>query len=148
MACHKSTRCLSSIALIGMIALGSLSAAACDEHSTPGGPTPGNPSSITLAIGQTVTVPETSLAVTFSSVVSDSRCPSDALCVQAGEAVVEIDATTSSGAAKMALHTGDTGRTADVGNYHLELATLLPYPSGAHPPTAADYRLTLNVQSR
>jgi hypothetical protein len=41
-------------------------------------------------VGDTVEIEGAELAMTFSEVVSDSRCPKDVICVRAGEAVVHF----------------------------------------------------------
>src|SRR5262245_16273420 len=46
------------------------------------------PATITLSPNKTVSVGD--LKLTFTAVVSDSRCPIDAVCVSAGEAVVHL----------------------------------------------------------
>jgi hypothetical protein len=77
----------------------------CSDSSTPTAPTggPSNPSTpqvvdrtVTLALngGTTVTNGTTTLSIGFRRVVSDSRCPGDAICVAgvaAGHAVLEFD---------------------------------------------------------
>jgi hypothetical protein len=41
-------------------------------------------------VGDTVEVEGAELAMTFSEVASDSRCPKDVTCVRAGEAIVHF----------------------------------------------------------
>ena len=43
-----------------------------------------------LAVGQTALSSDGNTTVTFARVITDSRCPSDAVCVWAGEAIVEL----------------------------------------------------------
>ncbi len=46
--------------------------------------------SFTLRMGEAVRVEDADVTVTFKEVVSDSRCPKDVTCIQAGEAVVHL----------------------------------------------------------
>jgi hypothetical protein len=41
-------------------------------------------------VGETVVVEGAELAMTFTEVVNDSRCPKDVICVRAGEAIVHF----------------------------------------------------------
>jgi hypothetical protein len=103
---------------------------------------------VTLAVGQTVAVPDTSLSLRFTGVPNDSRCPADALCIQFGEAVVALEALRGSSTTQLQLRTSEVGRVADVANYRLVLSTLLPYPYSNRPIDPADYRATVRVESR
>lgn len=46
-----------------------------------------------LAVGQQAVSADGSAAVHFTRVVTDSRCPADAVCVWAGEAIIELRVT-------------------------------------------------------
>lgn len=63
--------------------------AGCASKSPSTPSTPLN-TQIVLAPGQSSDIAGTPLRVQFLSVVSDSRCPGDALCIQAGDAVVRV----------------------------------------------------------
>jgi hypothetical protein len=137
---------MSQLVLISSIVLGTLCTAGCDELP-PGSPTPGV-SSVTLAVGQTVAVPDTSLSLRFTGVPNDSRCPADALCIQLGEAVVALEALRGSSTTQLQLRTSEAGRVADVATYRIVLSTLLPYPYSNRPIDLADYRATVRVETR
>jgi hypothetical protein len=148
MVCHTSVSKLSQFVLIGCIAIGSFLSAACGDDA-PGSPTsPAGPSSVVLAIGQTVPVPDTTLSLRFNAVPNDSRCPADAICIQLGEAVVVMDALIGSSASRVELRTSDAGRMAQVGDYRIELSTLLPYPYSNHAIDPAEYRATVRVETQ
>ena len=49
--------------------------------------------SVALAVGETAVVEEADIRITFESVLSDNRCPTDALCVVAGDAKVRLRAS-------------------------------------------------------
>jgi hypothetical protein len=88
------------------------------------------------------------LSVRFTGVPSDSRCPSDALCIQLGDAVVALEAGTGSSPSRLELRTSDAGRVAQVEGYRIELRSLMPYPSASHPIDPAEYRATLQGAAR
>jgi hypothetical protein len=45
---------------------------------------------VPLRVGESVSIPSAGLSLTFTKVVSDSRCPSGAQCITAGEASIAI----------------------------------------------------------
>ncbi len=53
--------------------------------------------SFTLRVGETATVDDAKVTVTFQKVVRDSRCPKDVTCIRAGEAVVVLALETEAG---------------------------------------------------
>jgi len=59
--------------------------------------------SLQLAFGKQVVVPGSSLAVTFNSLVQDSRCAPDVVCVWAGELVVDVIVEQQAAASPMGL---------------------------------------------
>jgi hypothetical protein len=50
-----------------------------------------------LEIGQAVRIEEADLTIEFSEVASDSRCPRDVNCIQAGEALVQLSVAAGGG---------------------------------------------------
>jgi hypothetical protein len=83
--------------------------------------------------------------VRFGEVVSDSRCPKDAQCVWAGEAVIRLtvslpDRSTTSIDVKT-----PSAEAAAVGAYHLSVTDLQPVRTVEGPVRASDYRVTLVV---
>ena len=123
-----------------------LFATACDEKG-PVGPTVPLNQRFTLAPGQTATVDDTSLRLEFVGVSNDSRCPADAICVWAGDAVVQIRASGGGTPAEYELHTGGLSGPAVVLHEQLriELLELQPYPFASRPHTHDAYRATLHV---
>ena len=89
------------------------------------------------------------LKVTFNSVQSDSRCPMDAICVWAGDAIVKVALSQSGGsAADRDLHTVTNGSQASYLSYVIKLVTLAPYPRSDRPIRPEDYVATLVVEAR
>jgi hypothetical protein len=108
------------------------------------------PQKTVLAIGQSVTVPNTKVTVSFQEVVEDSRCPTGVTCIWAGDAAVKISIKTTDGSASSyTLHTdAQSGRAAEHEGYRVELLTVTPHPSGDSPPRRQDYRITLSVEQK
>jgi len=98
----------------------------------------------TLAPGQTETIPGASTRVTFVAVISDSRCPANANCVTAGEAVVRIDVWTDGHSSTHELHTGNM-QPAKPADLTIELVEVAPYPFSSTAIDPAAYRVTLHV---
>jgi hypothetical protein len=89
------------------------------------------------------------LKVTFDGVRSDSRCPMDALCVWAGDAVVAVSVSQKGAIpAERALHTDPTGSEAQYLSYVLKLVVLAPYPRSDRQIRPDDYAATLTVAAR
>ena len=53
--------------------------------------------SFSISVGESVSLKEMDVSITFSAVTRDSRCPKDANCVVAGEAVVIFQASSGGG---------------------------------------------------
>ncbi len=117
---------------------------ACADMS-PSGPTVPLNQQFELAPGQSATVEGASIRVSFLRVVGDSRCPADVLCVQGGDAIVEIQVhPDGSGGVPYELHTGDM-RPVKHGDLTIELVQLSPYPFSSRTIQPGEYRATLRV---
>jgi hypothetical protein len=89
------------------------------------------------------------LTILFDRVSSDSRCPIDANCVWAGDAVVVLKLSHRSGSrADADLHTDRRAPSATFMTYTIELVALAPSPHGNRPIEQSDYVATLTVSSR
>ena len=78
-------------------------------------------------------------------VSGDSRCPADAVCIQGGDALVEVQVSNGN-AAPYDLHTGDQSRAAVTHEgFRIELVQLQPYPFSSRTIAPDDYRATLAV---
>ena len=83
---------------------------------------------VQLQIGQAAMVAGSSVRVQFVR-AADSRCPSDVVCITAGEAVVEIVFSGSGPAQTSTLRLGQKAVTATYGGLVFEATALDPYPS-------------------
>jgi hypothetical protein len=117
----------------------------CVEHAPT---TPSGPVDVTAVLvpAEWTTLDAAGLALRFQRVVSDSRCPGDAICLQfqAGEAVVRIDVTSSGQQGTYDLHTG-FGTSVQHGDMTITLVELRPYPFVSRPTAPGDYRATVRV---
>jgi len=95
----------------------------------------------TLAPGESALAGDDGLRVSFESVTEDSRCPMDALCIQAGRVVVAVTAGRHQ-ARSFSLSPGDAAVT---DGHRLTLVRVEPYPSAAEPIPASAYRATFVV---
>ena len=119
----------------------------CDDEPT--GPNPGE--SFTLAAGERVTLDAVHTTVRFLAVAEDSRCPSRAQCVWAGDGAVVLEiAPANSDAAEDTLHTNpESGPGAVVlAGYELTLLRLDPYPDSPGEIGPDEYTATLALYER
>jgi hypothetical protein len=138
--CLRCLRCLGCLGCLGCVVL--LGCA---------GPTQPTP----IVLGQAFDLrPRTSatladgLQIRFDGVRSDSRCPMDAICVWAGDAVVAVSITPGSGAgAERELHTQPDGSQVEFSGYGIKLTGLAPYPRAASPIRSEDYVATLTINT-
>jgi hypothetical protein len=117
-------------------------ATACTDNS-PAAPTPLD-RSVVLAPGQSVEL-TSDLSLGFVAVLDDSRCPINASCVQAGDAVVRLAVTSRTARGDHDLHTAIVAPVTFDG-LELRLLELQPYPFGGRPTNADDYRATIHVR--
>jgi len=98
---------------------------------------------VTLAPGETASIENAGMAVRFTSVRSDSRCPADVRCIQAGSAVVRITVVRGPTGRDYELQTGGAPVRDD--DVTIALADLRPYPHSARAIDPTEYRATLRV---
>ena len=90
--------------------------------------------SVRIKVGGTIVVD--AVRFTFEAVESDSRCPTDAVCVWQGDAVVKLVAQrsgTPSTGVPITLHTGIAPKSGEAYGFKVELLVLTPFPSTAAP---------------
>ena len=138
---------------------------ACQSAGTtaPSPGTAGLNTEVTLAPGQSAEVTGTDLTVTFHSVVSDDRCPSDVECAASGPVTVSLSVqqgdeapneftlqtfTDLDGRSPNVQFEGITNRT-EVGDYVIQLAGVTPYPTSPSTPIEASaYRVALLISNK
>ena len=105
---------------------------------------PGLP--FTITTGRAVEITG-SLTVTFNRVISDSRCPTDVVCISAGDAVVSLTLADSASRVERELHTaGDLTQT-KFSSYTIRLVDLTPYPRSTRMFDPLGYTATLQIVS-
>jgi hypothetical protein len=102
---------------------------------------------VELRYGALAQLPGDTAHAQFTEVTSDSRCPSNAQCVWAGEATVLF---TVGGSEKVSLRLGEPGAasaTAMVRGRQLTLVALKPYPVAGQTISRSDYLATIRFDS-
>ena len=118
-----------------VLSITALTLAACSSARLPTEPVVYSQSeaadSVRIRVGQTIVVGD--IRVRFDAVEADSRCPSDVVCVWAGDAVasmtVERNCNCESPAFALKLHTFLEPRSGVAYGSRVELRSLLPYPT-------------------
>lgn len=83
----------------------------------------------------------------FVAVTSDSRCPADAICIRAGEAIVHVRVFDSGNSGDYELQTGDSRRASVTHrDVRIGLLQVQPYPFSNRRIEPPDYRATLVVE--
>ena len=117
----------------------------CDETS-PSGPTVPVNERFTLAPGEVAEITGADLRLEFIRVSGDSRCPADAVCIQGGDAIVQIRATGGGSPELLGLHTGDSSQASAVyDSARITLVELQPYPFSSRTIGPEEYRASLTV---
>jgi hypothetical protein len=117
----------------------------CDEKS-PAGPTVPLNERFTLAPGQVAVIDDADLRVQFVRVTDDSRCPADAICIQGGDALVQVLASDGDDSTTLGLHTGDSSQASAVyRGVRITLVELQPYPFSSRTIEPEEYRATLTA---
>lgn len=108
---------------------------------------PASPVTVVLAPGASKRVPDTDLTVKFEAVVSDSRCPTGAQCVWAGDVAVRIQMTVvNTPPATAVLHLNpSSAREVVHGGWRIQLVDVTPAPTVEGRARAEDYRVTLRI---
>lgn len=97
-----------------------------------------------VAPGETVHIEDTTQGIRFVGVISDSRCPTDVVCIQAGDAIVRIQILPSAGGESFDLHTAD-GLPVTDGRVTVTLVRLNPLPVTTRTIAPEEYRATLRA---
>ncbi len=127
--------------LLAVMACASGNPAADEPQTNPGEP-------FRLAVGEAADLPDEELTVSFVGVKADSRCPSDAHCIWAGDAEVEVRVRRGEEETTVSLHThgGDRyPKEAQAFGHTLSLEAVDPYPKSADKISPEDYVATLKV---
>ena len=104
------------------------------------------PGVLDLRVGQSVRLPRGGFSVTFEKVTQDSRCPTGAMCVWAGDAGVELIFRRSSSVARdCTLHTTLDPKSIEIGQLSVRLKAVSPYPELHVRIDPSSYIITLEI---
>lgn len=127
-------------------------ASACGNQAPPGTVAPtieerrvprGEP--FELDANERVGVEGSDLRIAFLDVKNDSRCPSDAQCPHAGDAVVQLAISALEGERTLELHVVGEPKVRGVFGHRVELISLEPAPSSGEAIEHDDYEVTLRI---
>ncbi len=123
-----------------------LGLSACDSATTPSRSARLG-EAFELRPGEAAAIADELLVVTFEGVSSDSRCPSNVVCIRAGEGVVELALRRLPSTSRhLTLKTDPIADSrGSFEGFVVKLDTLQPYPAAPDPIPAADYRVRLTV---
>lgn len=121
-----------------------LTAVSCDQSDIQTDPFElGTP--FLLAPGEQYNCLDCDVSVSFTKIISDSRCPSDAICVWAGMAVAEVSVEIDGTNHTILLATAGENNRIALSGYLFSIGEVSPYPTLQNPIAQSDYRITLTV---
>jgi hypothetical protein len=132
---------LTSILWLGVVTVG------CARNPNQPGDLPLR-QSVELRAGSSATL-EGGLTIAFDRVTSDSRCPMNAFCVWAGDAILAVSLSQGPGGrVAREFHTYPTGSDVSYLAYTIKLLVLAPYPQTNRAIPPGDYVAALEVTAR
>jgi hypothetical protein len=141
----RSTLRIACLILLPVLLLGCAPAPGGEPQSA----VPGESFVLVPAESARIVAPGVELVIQFSGVTNDSRCPSDVLCAQAGEALVALRVTLEGEEQTISLSTfGTSASQAQIDGFTIQLVSLEPYPLSTTTIDPQDYLLTLVVETR
>ena len=151
--CSQVIRALASVIAFVLVASCVAGGKAGSPTPSEGSPSPAGPTEtraslnepFDLDFGATRHIDELGLAISFTKLISDSRCPIGVTCVWDGNAEIEL-AVTSGGSLKQTL-VFDTKSAPghDINGLYIELVELHPWPNENDPKRVTDYRGVIRV---
>lgn len=99
--------------------------------------------SFSMKVGESITVGE--LRLTFRAVEGDSRCPTDVVCVWAGDGEIALKIEQAGKVAVAALHTTLEPKKTEWDGYTIALVGLTPDRTSNTAISTADYRAEIVV---
>jgi len=118
-------------------------AAGCFNQTTGPDAVVGSPFS--LKLGEIASIPDSS-KLRFDNVRSDSRCPIDANCIRAGEAIIAVTLMRGTGNEEKELQTTPALSQFAYSKYVVKLTELRPYPRSSQQTRPEDYVASFVVQ--
>ena len=106
--------------------------------------------SFTLGMGEAARVEDAEITVTFQEVSSDSRCPKDVNCIQAGEAVVVLALESAAGKktlVELAVPPGGSSPAAAFEAFRVTVVELEPQTESTRSIDPSGYVATVRLSS-
>jgi hypothetical protein len=102
----------------------------------------------TLKAHETVEIATAYFVLSFLGVTQDSRCPSDVVCVRAGDVTVELSAISANGNSGTFTPTIDTAGEVTVrfDRYDIKMSNVQPYPVSTGTIEQKDYTINVLVE--
>jgi hypothetical protein len=104
--------------------------------------------SFTLGISESKRIEATDLTVSFQEVSSDSRCPKDVNCIQAGEALVQLALRSGSGESvviELTVPPGGSSATKSFGAFLITIIELDPQKISTQEIDPSAYVATIKI---
>lgn len=99
-----------------------------------------------LGVGESARISDQLLELRFDGVGSDSRCPIDVVCIQAGDAELRLTARRPPATEfSLNLHTELARSSATFQGFEIALLELRPHPKAGEPIMPSQYVATLKV---
>ncbi|MFA6257350.1 MAG: hypothetical protein WCT29_03545 [Candidatus Paceibacterota bacterium] len=95
-----------------------------------------------VKVGETKNV--NGLNITVNKIVSDSRCPADAVCIQAGNIVANVTLKSDTDQETLNLTDGDAPKAFD--SFKVSLVSSAPFPLASQPVPHENYKVTFKVE--
>jgi hypothetical protein len=131
---------------LALLLAAAIAAAMCGRGPTSPDTVAGTP--FQLKAGATAVLPD-GTRIKFDRVLSESRCPIDAICITAGDASILVTFISRDGTGgARELHTQPDGSQITYGSYTIALTELQPFPRSSEPVIPADYVATFVVSVR
>jgi len=103
----------------------------------------------TLKVNQTASIASEGLIIKLDGVTQDSRCPSDVVCVWAGEVQVKLLLSKGEKSGLLQPVLGASAGNESEGEfegYKIKLVSVEPYPVSTKQIAQSDYNVTLTVE--
>jgi hypothetical protein len=88
---------------------------------------------VKVQLGKSALARDRSVAISYLRLLSESRCPANAICVWQGDAAVQLRAATSVQSVDTAIHTALEPKTLQIGGNTISLLEVQPYPGTGEP---------------
>jgi hypothetical protein len=90
---------------------------------------------VTVQLSQRAMTRDRSVQLTYVKLVSESRCPANAICVWQGDAAVQLKAETIGATVDTTIHTALDPKVIAIGANQISLLEVQPYPGTGASPT-------------